>query len=409
MKITIIKNYLIPYNIGGAEINVQNIIDDFTQRKEIDILSVITMDRNPWPKKTVLSSRLCYYKFFPINLYFNYPLEKKRNIVFKILWRIIELWNPWTFIQAIRILKKERPDVVQLHNFYGLSISIVSAIQFLKIPMVFVPHDFYLTCKNSSHMKKHGTICTKQCLLCSMIAAFNRFVIRKPITTFFLSEYSATILRRHQPQLRGAVMHNPCMISRAVIQDNVEFRKVDDVTSDSTVKFLFAGRLERAKGILTVLSAIDNLKEKNVRFSIAGAGASKRIVEEFCAKSETTKYLGFISGDMKHQCFLSHDIFIFASEWFEVSPLTICEANAYGMPVLASNVGSVPEHIVQKKNGFLFDAGDSKDLSEKIAGLARNKKEVLSMRKHCFDAAISNSPSAFFDKMVRVLEETARE
>jgi glycosyltransferase involved in cell wall biosynthesis len=410
MKIVIIKNYLPPYIIGGAELNVDALINILSDKEEeIDKISVITMDKNLWPIETRISSRLSYYKFFPINLYFPYPLEKKRNKLIKMFWWILNLWNPWTFFQIVRILKKEKPDVVQLHNFYGFSISVISAIQFLKIPIVFVPHDFYLICKNSSFMKKSGVVCTRHCLVCALITHFYRLVIRKPITTFFLSDYSAQILCKYHPNLKiGAVIHNYCQVTDDIIQNNIKIREKNDLTDEQTVKFLFIGRLEKAKGILTLIDAIKLVNEKNVKFTIAGEGEYKQLVENFCNKSETTKYLGFISGDKKHDCFLSHDILIFASEWFEVSPLTILEANAYGMPVLAGNIGSVPEHILENQNGFLFSAGNSSDLAFKITELAKNKEMIINMRIDCFNYAISNNHQKYFNTMVKTLQSISK-
>jgi glycosyltransferase involved in cell wall biosynthesis len=54
-------------------------------------------------------------------------------------------------------------------------------------------------------------------------------------------------------------------------------------------------------------------------------------------------------------------------------PITILEAMATGLPIIASSVGSIPEVIQDGKNGFLIEAGDYKALAEKIKLLIRNK------------------------------------
>ncbi|MGA2507221.1 MAG: glycosyltransferase [Chitinispirillaceae bacterium] len=403
MKITIIKNYLSPYHIGGAEINVENIIKHLLLREEVDKISVITMDKNLWPKHEAVNPRLSYYRFFPLNLYFPYPMEKKRFIIIKIFWWLLNTWNPWTFIQVVRILKKEKPDVVQLHNFYGFSISVISAIQLLKIPLLFFPHDFYLICKNSSYTKKRGTVCKQQCLLCSCLTGFYKLIITKNIRTFFLSQHSAQLLCRYHPMLSGAVKHNPCMVPREIIAKNIAYRSSAAEANDPVVRFLYAGRLEKAKGILTLLDAINILKEKNVFFTLAGDGELKGSVDKFCRNSVNTKYAGFITGETKRQCFLSHDVFILPSEWFEVSPLTIIEAHAYGMPVIASRIGSIPEHIIEQKTGILFSPGNSIDLARVFSQIINNKQVVLSMRKNCFEAALSNTMDTHIDRIIQTL------
>lgn len=400
MKITIISNYLPPYP-GGAGSNVTNLIKKLVQRDEINKISVITMSRDIWPRHEIVSPRLDYYRFFPLNLYFPYPREKKRFTIIKIVWWILNLWNPWTFFHVIRILKKEKPDVVQLHNFNGFSISVISAIQFLKIPFIFIPHDFYLICKNASFKKTKGPVCKKQCRLCSVITAFYKLIITKEIRTIFISEYSSQLLRTFHPNLSGTVTHNPCMVPQEIIKKNMTHRARIAEDKDPCVRFLFVGRVENAKGILTLIDAVKKINVENVFFTFAGPGEYKQLVENFCKQSVNTRYHEFISGDVKHQCFLSHDVLIFPSEWFEVSPLTISEAYAYGLPVVASRIGSIPEHIVEQKTGMLFSPGDSAELARLISQIAGDKRMILNMRKNCFETALSNSIDNHIDKIIQ--------
>ena len=66
---------------------------------------------------------------------------------------------------------------------------------------------------------------------------------------------------------------------------------------------------------------------------------------------------------------------IFPSVWYEGLPLTIIEALATGTPVLASATGAMAEMIIDGDNGLLFEAGNPKDISEKIIAFERHFRE----------------------------------
>jgi glycosyltransferase involved in cell wall biosynthesis len=60
-------------------------------------------------------------------------------------------------------------------------------------------------------------------------------------------------------------------------------------------------------------------------------------------------------------------------------PRVILEALALANPVIASRVGGIPELIEDGKNGFLFKAGDSDELAEKLKTLLNNKTLAVEM------------------------------
>ena len=61
------------------------------------------------------------------------------------------------------------------------------------------------------------------------------------------------------------------------------------------------------------------------------------------------------------------------SEWHENSPISILEAMAYGKPIVASQIGGIPELVREGKTGLLFDPGNVDQLSDKITLLLGNR------------------------------------
>ena len=67
------------------------------------------------------------------------------------------------------------------------------------------------------------------------------------------------------------------------------------------------------------------------------------------------------------------------SIWFEVCPLVISEAMSYGLPVIASRIGGLPELVDEGVTGLLMERGDAHDLAVKMKTLWDNPELCRSM------------------------------
>lgn len=73
-------------------------------------------------------------------------------------------------------------------------------------------------------------------------------------------------------------------------------------------------------------------------------------------------------------------VLIFPSICYEGSPLTIIEALACGLPVIASNLGSIPEYVTHRKTGLLFQPSDNEDLIRNVRWAWEHPEELREMR-----------------------------
>ncbi|MEM0061516.1 MAG: glycosyltransferase, partial [Fervidicoccaceae archaeon] len=77
------------------------------------------------------------------------------------------------------------------------------------------------------------------------------------------------------------------------------------------------------------------------------------------------------------------DVTIVPSIWYENLPGVVAESFAFGVPVIGSNIGGIPEMIVDGLNGMLFDPYKEGDLEEKLLKFEneletwKNKTEVI--------------------------------
>lgn len=396
MKIAIIQNFFNPYIIGGAEINVESFVYSLVKR-EIETILITSRENK---KMEVFSPcpHLKIYRFNPFNLYFNYPPQVKRNRLIKILWWIINLWNPFVFFKVRKVLKMEKSDLVNVRNFYTLSPSVFLAAKSLRIPILYTAHDFFPLCKNSSFMK-NGRVCWKQCFFCRLWAKWNKFFL-KDIKFMFLSNFSADLYKKYF-KVSGNVLHNPVYLSQEEIVTNMELKKNRQHNFDKIV-FLFLGRLARHKGILTLLKAFEMVKEQNINLLIGGDGELIEEIKSYALKDSRIKYLGFVSREKKKHTLLHSDVLVFPSEWFEVSPLTIQEAHGFGLSVIGTNLGSIPEHIDVDKTGWIFPYRDVSTLAQIIEKLGKDKEKIRKTSKKCFEKALKNTSSKYVEKMIQI-------
>jgi glycosyltransferase involved in cell wall biosynthesis len=138
----------------------------------------------------------------------------------------------------------------------------------------------------------------------------------------------------------------------------------------------FAGRLVERKGWREFVKAAKILSKKNkkIKFLIAGDGVDReRLISEINKNKlqENIIYLGYFSDMVKFYSLL--DCFAMPSH-FEAMGLTEIEAQAIGVPVIASDIPGLNEIIIDKKNGLLLKPKNAKDLAEKINIIYRDEK-----------------------------------
>ncbi|HEX5430596.1 MAG TPA: glycosyltransferase family 4 protein, partial [Bryobacteraceae bacterium] len=136
---------------------------------------------------------------------------------------------------------------------------------------------------------------------------------------------------------------------------------------------LFVGRLAEEKGIHILAEAWHRLDR--VPLLVAGDGTLRGI--------DWPKGVAIL-GPQTHRQVLTlmrgARLLIFPSIWYECAPLTIIEALACGLPVIASNLGSIPEFVADRRTGLLFRPSDSEDLAAQVQWAFNHLEQIQTMR-----------------------------
>ena len=141
---------------------------------------------------------------------------------------------------------------------------------------------------------------------------------------------------------------------------------------------LFVGRLTPEKGISTLLDAWRQIGA-DLPLQIAGDGPMAADVEKAAGETAGVTWLKWLPRAEILERMKNASVLILPSTWYEGFPMIIAEAFAVGLPVIASNLGSMASIVDDQRTGLHFRAGDAGDLAEKCAGSSL----MLSSRLAC--------------------------
>lgn len=143
-----------------------------------------------------------------------------------------------------------------------------------------------------------------------------------------------------------------------------------DYSIEGKFKILHIGRFYKAKNHDMLLRAfkIFNKSFPNSVLWLIGEGPEKTHIERLAMELELTNNVEFLGIQDNVYEFLSRsDVFVLPS-LYEGMPMTILEAMGTGLPIIATNVGGVPNVIDNYKNGVLIDI-DAVQLTEALCKL----------------------------------------
>jgi glycosyltransferase involved in cell wall biosynthesis len=152
---------------------------------------------------------------------------------------------------------------------------------------------------------------------------------------------------------------------------------------------LFLGRLEQRKGVFDLLQAVSRLRAAipDVRLVCAGEG-DRNAVARHAARlgiADAVHFTGWVGPSGKRALLENAAVFALPS-YAEGLPMSLLEAMAAGVPVIASPVGGIPEVLVDGVSGCLVPPGD-------VATLERTLRKLLLDRKLAAKLAVSGRES----------------
>lgn len=277
---------------------------------------------------------------------FEYKTELGRFISFK---RIKDI---------MRQLREIKPDIVHFAGLQlsGFHIAVACKIVGIKKTIVVI-HGSSTEAMNISKTKRR-IIYFLESITLALVSTFygvSRYSSLLPVTKPFLKKSS------------GFVYNLPVTNSKA---ESAVTRKELGLTEDDIV-IVSVARIIKDKGYHILAQSIKNFTDTpEVKFLIVGTGDYLPIMKTELKdqlKSGQIKFLGYRNDVYK--ILPACNIFVLPT-LHETLSISLLEASNYGLPLIASNVGGIPEIIEDGKNGFLVPPGDSQALTQAMRNIS---------------------------------------
>jgi len=394
MKIAIISNLYPPYGRGGAE-RIAELSATFLA-KEHEVFVITTMpfvSRESWQPSEESLDGVRVLRFCPINI-FNYLDSAKHNVISRLIWNFFDIFNWHSFRVIKTILMKEKPDLVITHNLKGIGYLTPLAIKKCGIHHIHVLHDVQYAVPTGLIFWKQENNFVANGFLTHWYQAICRRLFKSVTTIISPSQWLWDYYQGINlfSKAKHYTLPNPLSSSRS---------EVKSIPPTKPFRLLYVGLIEYHKGIEWLLSVLIKHPEWNI--TIVGDGVDARRLK-IKYQSSQINFVGKLTQAELQKYYRQADYLVVPSLCYENSPTVIYEAFSYGLPVIASAIGGIPELVDDNKTGFLFETESINEL-EKALGRVKTATNYPAISKKCLDSADQWEQSNYFKKLLSIIKE----
>lgn len=319
-----------------------------------------------------------------------------KNIFNKINLFLGTFFSLKTFIDARKIIKKEKIDILHIHNTLPLiSPSIYYCCIGTDAKIVQTLHNFRLLCPAATFTKNNKVCeaCVEKNLLCSIknkcyrnslvettVSALN-LIIHRILGTYNRVDAFISLTEFNKKKFSKLISEQKIFVKPNFVSSQCE-------STGNREYFLFLGRLDELKGIMLLLNAWKGIKEDEL-WIVGGGPLEKNIIEFIKSNNiKNIKLLGYKDKKDVMQIISNAKALVVPSQWYEGFPMIIAESFSLGKPVISGNIGNLSEIIENEVNGLLFTYDSVNELRNCIYKINKNDKLLYELElgaKDCFN------------------------
>jgi glycosyltransferase involved in cell wall biosynthesis len=335
----------------------------------------------PFSSSSNANSDSIYKKYFPSSVDFDSPEIKSIGSY---------IYNRDASSKLNLLLDEFEIDVAHLHIYYGkLTASILPVLKKRDIPMVQTLHEYKLVCPTYALLRDSKACYScegNRFYMCALTKCNRGSILRSLLTT--IESYTSLVLGSQRSIdvfiavsdfQRSKLIHmgaDPDKIR--TVHNFVDCHKYR-IELDNKGYFLYFGRVEKEKGILTLLKAF--LKIKKIKLVIVGEGGFLSSAMRFCKEKKmgNVEFIGHVKPHEVAEYIYGAVSVISPSECFETFGLTLVEGMSCGKPVIASRIGGMQEVVTEGEDGFFFEPGNVDQLVDRIRFMSENPVLIQKM------------------------------
>lgn len=416
MNIVLAVHHFLPRYVAGAELYTYRLARGLLRAgHRVEVVCVESITEGALEPRCILEE----YEGIPVHrLFFNLALAPDPA-----RW---EFWNPQLGEWFRQFLEKRCPDLVHFQAGYLLTGSVLEAARALGIRTILTLHDYWFLCPRIHLQRPDGSLCgvpddPAECVWCRLtekrryrlpdratrggIRRLARRLLSQPSLarwTGWPARVEAIRERRERLgrvlQNTGAIIAPSRFLARMFVQrggllpDQIRYLQYgldqaalrcpsgDDRRNDSRYRFRvgYLGQIAPHKGVHVLVKAFHYLgvSERACELRIYGdMDRFPRYAEQLrrLARGDPRiRFEGAVESQRVPEVLAGLDVLVVPSIWYENSPMTILEAHAAGVPVLASDLGGMAEMVRHGVDGLLFRVGDARDLAARLRELIEN-------------------------------------
>ena len=320
--------------------------------------------------------------------------------------------NPTVEAAFRKLLKETKPDVVHLNNIWAFRTGFLPVIakEFGSVTVQTL-HDYWFACPINIMSYKKREPCPgplpERCSSCWNHVT-GEYLSKRGIPNFLSKPFLRVFNRpgkfsaRNERLIKAlnsidAVVAPSQFLADVMVKAGVRkelvhviyngyphrvFRDFKKEKDTDRFVFGFVGVPSYQKGTHVAIKAA-KLLDGDFELRLYGGGGDKAYVSwlrSIAGNDPRIKFMGRFNAITEP--YSKVDVLIFPSLWYENCPLVLAEAALTGTPVIASNLGAIPEFIEHGRNGFLFNPGDWNDLAGYMKIFLDNPGLVSKMVSH---------------------------
>jgi len=322
-----------------------------------------------------------------------------------------------------RLIADTRPDVAHIQEIdHEISPSILPVIRKHGIPIVQTVHDYKALCPNTNFICR-GEVCERcagghfyhvvlrRCkrdsrsasLLACLEAYFQHLsrIYQRHVSRFLVpSRFLEQKLIEHG--FKAPMFRLPHPV------DLEKFAPGHDVAGpDEGGYVLFFGRLVALKGVRTLFEALRHV-HPGVQVYVAGEGELESELRAVAARHgmSNVRFLGQLDTEALIPVVQRAAFSVFPSECYENYPMSIVESFACATPVVASDIGGIPDMVRDGHNGLLFEPGNARHLADRIQYLVDHPQQAIAMgQEGRRQVETINHPERYYQQIIAIYRE----
>lgn len=287
------------------------------------------------------------------------------------------LYTPSFWLNLAKKYSKIRKDFGRFNILHDNDISAfsLSKWQIKESRVVTIHHLSCLLAQNTPPLKRFRDISSE----IALIPLFQKIIISRADKIIAVSKFTKeTLISSHSMcQSKIDVVLNGINSDEYFLSENEVLKFKKSIGLTNCISFLFVGRMNDPRKNLQLLLKAFAIMCKNIKKSIklilVGSGdyiKVNKIVDALGIK-ENIIIMGYVDDGTLKKCYNVCDIYVSPS-MLEGFGLTILEAMAAGKPIIAFNVGAIPEIVKDGLNGMILDRQNPNELANAMSFFAGN-------------------------------------